>query len=124
MLLGTDLPFIGLLCREEAQQDAASEPLLSSFLYASILGHDSFEKALAFVLANRLANTTLLPTQLFEIFVEVGAYVLCNVCMVWVACCCSHLCMRHMQKSSFNCLQVGHVHGTWCLCALEQSLLC
>ncbi len=31
----------------------------------------SFEKALAFVLANRLANTTLLPTQLFEIFVEV-----------------------------------------------------
>lgn len=33
----------------------------------------SFEKALAFVLANRLADTTLLPTQLFEIFVDVSA---------------------------------------------------
>jgi len=51
--------------------DASEEPLLSSFLYASVLGHDTFEKALAFVLANRLANTTLLPTQLFEIFVDV-----------------------------------------------------
>ncbi|KAG2489051.1 hypothetical protein HYH03_012487 [Edaphochlamys debaryana] len=54
--------------RAEAQADAASEPLLSSFLYASILAHDSFELALAFVLANRLANSTMLPTQLFEIF--------------------------------------------------------
>jgi hypothetical protein len=52
-----------LCCRSEAQADAASEPLLSSFLYASILGHSSFELALAFVLANRLANTTMLPTQ-------------------------------------------------------------
>ncbi|CAD7697988.1 unnamed protein product [Ostreobium quekettii] len=55
----------------EAERDAKSEPLLSSFLYASILAHDSFERALAFVLANRLANATLLPTQLFEIFSEV-----------------------------------------------------
>jgi serine O-acetyltransferase len=54
--------------REEAQRDASSEPLLSSFLYASILAHESFERALAFVLANRLANPTMLPTQLFEIF--------------------------------------------------------
>lgn len=57
--------------RKEAQDDAASEPLLSSFLYASILAHKSFEQALAFVLANRLANPTMLPTQLFEIFLEV-----------------------------------------------------
>ncbi|GFR50325.1 hypothetical protein Agub_g12376, partial [Astrephomene gubernaculifera] len=54
--------------RSEAQADAATEPLLSSFLYASILAHDSFELSLAFVLANRLANSTMLPTQLFEIF--------------------------------------------------------
>lgn len=56
---------------KEAQRDADSEPLLSSFLYASILAHDSFVRALAFVLANRLANATMLPTQLFEIFYEV-----------------------------------------------------
>ena len=58
-------------CRQEAEQDAKSEPLLSSFLYASILAHDSFARALAFVLANRLANATMLPTQLFEIFCDV-----------------------------------------------------
>lgn len=57
--------------RREAQSDAESEPMLSSFLYASVLAHDSFARALAFVLANRLANTTLLSTQLFEVFLEV-----------------------------------------------------
>lgn len=39
--------------RQEAERDAAAEPLLSSFLYGSILCHDSFERALAFVLSNR-----------------------------------------------------------------------
>lgn len=58
-------------CRREAERDAAAEPLLSSFLYATILAHDSFERALAFVLSNRLANTVMLPTQLFETFYEV-----------------------------------------------------
>eukprot|EP00210_Caulerpa_lentillifera_P006218 g5939.t1 len=57
--------------RREADRDAKSEPLLSSFLYASILGHESFDRALAFVLANRLSNQIMLPTQLFEIFNEV-----------------------------------------------------
>jgi hypothetical protein len=57
--------------RREAERDAATEPLLSSFLYATILAHDSFERALAFVLSNRLANTVMLPTQLFETFYEV-----------------------------------------------------
>ncbi len=59
----------------EAQHDASSEPLLSSFLYASILAHDSFELSLAFVLANRLANSTMLPTQVGW----VCALVLCSV---------------------------------------------
>jgi len=54
--------------RREAEKDANDEPLLSSFLYASILSHDSFERSLAFILANRLSNTTLLPTELFELF--------------------------------------------------------
>lgn len=54
--------------RREAEKDAEDEPLLSSFLYASILSHDSFERSLSFILANRLSNTTLLPTELFELF--------------------------------------------------------
>eukprot|EP00878_Enallax_costatus_P026007 GHUV01027876.1.p1 GENE.GHUV01027876.1~~GHUV01027876.1.p1 ORF type:complete len:266 (+),score=66.14 GHUV01027876.1:292-1089(+) len=57
--------------RREAERDAAAEPLLSSFLYATILAHDSFERALAFVLSNRLANAVMLPTQLFETFYAV-----------------------------------------------------
>ena len=54
--------------RREAEADARGEPLLSSFLYASILSHDSFERSLAFVLANRLSDATLLSTELFEVF--------------------------------------------------------
>ena len=51
-----------------AKKDAASEPLLSSYMYMSILSHDTLEQAVSFVLANRLADSTLLPTQLMEIF--------------------------------------------------------
>jgi serine O-acetyltransferase len=50
---------------------AEKEPILSSFLYASVLSHDCFERALAFVLANRLQNPTLLATQLMDIFDDV-----------------------------------------------------
>lgn len=59
-----------LLCanRQEAKREAAFEPLLSSFLYASILAHDSFEQSLAFVLAERLQNTILLASVLFDTF--------------------------------------------------------
>ncbi len=56
--------------RQEAERDARDEPLLSSFLFASILSHESFERSLAFILANRLANTTLLATELFELFYD------------------------------------------------------
>ncbi|KAL2348676.1 hypothetical protein Fmac_002676 [Flemingia macrophylla] len=50
---------------------AEKEPILSSFLYASILAHDCLEQALVFVLANRLQNPTLLATQLLDIFSNV-----------------------------------------------------
>ncbi|KAG6619670.1 hypothetical protein I3842_07G004200 [Carya illinoinensis] len=57
--------------KEEAKLEAEKEPILSSFLYASILSHDCLEQALGFVLANRLQNPTLLATQLMDIFCEV-----------------------------------------------------
>lgn len=53
--------------------DADAEPVLSSFLYGTVLAQASFDKALAFVLANRLASSQLLPTQLMELFGEVLA---------------------------------------------------
>ena len=57
--------------RQEAAEEASKEPLLSSFLYASILSHSSFKQALASVLANRLSDATMLATALFEIFYDV-----------------------------------------------------
>ncbi len=51
-----------------ARRDAEAEPLLSSYMYTSVLSHETLEQALSFVLANRLADSTLLPTQLMEIF--------------------------------------------------------
>lgn len=54
--------------RQEATRDIEGEPMLSSFLFTSILSHDSFGEALAFVLSNRIADETLLPTQLFSLF--------------------------------------------------------
>ncbi|XP_072957019.1 probable serine acetyltransferase 2 [Typha angustifolia] len=57
--------------KEEAKSEAEKEPVLSSFLYASVLSHDCLERALGFVLANRLQNPTLLATQLMDIFDDV-----------------------------------------------------
>ncbi|XP_008802857.1 probable serine acetyltransferase 2 isoform X2 [Phoenix dactylifera] len=57
--------------RDEAKSEAEREPILSSFLYASVLSHDCLERALGFVLANRLQNPTLLATQLMDIFYDV-----------------------------------------------------
>ncbi|CAH1437131.1 unnamed protein product [Lactuca virosa] len=57
--------------RVEAKCEAENEPILSSFLYASILSHDCLERALAFIIANRLQNNTLLETQLMDIFCDV-----------------------------------------------------
>ncbi|KAL2649701.1 hypothetical protein R1flu_017829 [Riccia fluitans] len=66
----TDDP-IWAAIRAEARLEAEREPLLSSFLYASILAHNCFERSLGFVLANRLKNATLLATQLMDIFDDV-----------------------------------------------------
>ncbi|GAB2251858.1 hypothetical protein Droror1_Dr00004705 [Drosera rotundifolia] len=57
--------------KEEAKLEADKEPILNDFLYSSILSHDCLEHALAFVLANRLQNATLLGTLLMDIFCNV-----------------------------------------------------
>lgn len=68
----THPPTSPFACRsKEAQEDAAQEPLLSSFLYASILSHDNFERSLSFVLSNRLSDATFLSTELFEVFYSI-----------------------------------------------------
>ncbi|GAX74909.1 hypothetical protein CEUSTIGMA_g2355.t1 [Chlamydomonas eustigma] len=108
--------------REEAQRDASSEPLLSSFLYASILAHESFERALAFVLANRLANPTMLPTQLFEIFHGIlvsDDNVRCAALADLEACkdrdpACSFLCHALLYFKGYHAIQAHRIaHALW-----------
>ncbi|MGK3738876.1 MAG: hypothetical protein ACI90V_005723 [Bacillariaceae sp.] len=52
------------LMRWEAYQESQREPLLVSFLYSSILNHDSLESSLAFLLANKLSSAAMISTQI------------------------------------------------------------
>jgi serine O-acetyltransferase len=49
--------------RHEAAREAEREPILASFLHATILNHESLEYALSFRLAEKLGSATL-PTML------------------------------------------------------------
>ena len=53
--------------RTETKKEADKEPLLASFLHATILNHTSLENALSFILANKLGSPTLLPISLMEL---------------------------------------------------------
>jgi serine O-acetyltransferase len=58
------------LLRYEAYREAQREPLLVSFLYSTILNHDSLESALAFHLANRLSSPAMISTQIQSLIME------------------------------------------------------
>lgn len=56
--------------RVEAEEEARQEPLLASFLHATILNHKRLENALAFHLANRLESQSMPAILLMEIFLD------------------------------------------------------
>lgn len=56
--------------RVEAMQAAAEEPLLASYLHASILHHDKIEEALSYHLAQKLGHGDLSSLQLREVIRE------------------------------------------------------
>jgi serine O-acetyltransferase len=56
--------------REEVQREAEKEPALASFLHATILNHETLERALSFHLANKLANPAISALQIREIIEE------------------------------------------------------
>ncbi|KAL3938648.1 MAG: hypothetical protein SGBAC_006484 [Bacillariaceae sp.] len=58
------------LMRWEAYQEAQREPLLVSFLYSSILNHDSLESSLAFLLANKISSPAMISTQVQSLVKE------------------------------------------------------
>lgn len=56
--------------RQETKAQVESEPALASFLYATILNHDTLESALSFHLANKLASPAISALQIREIIEE------------------------------------------------------
>jgi len=58
------------LMRWEAYQEAQREPLLVSFLYSSILNHESLESSLAFLLANKLSSAAMISTQVQSLILD------------------------------------------------------
>jgi serine O-acetyltransferase len=59
--------------RQETAIEAANEPILASFLHATILNHDSMEAALSFHLANQLDSPTASALLLREVIEEAFA---------------------------------------------------
>jgi serine O-acetyltransferase len=53
--------------RKEAQAAAEAEPLLGSFLHATILNHETFQNALAFHLADKLGSPTMPSLLLMDL---------------------------------------------------------
>jgi serine O-acetyltransferase len=61
---------IWAMMRETSQKQAAQEPILASFLHATILNHSSLEDALSFHLANKLDSPTASALLIREIIEE------------------------------------------------------
>lgn len=56
--------------RERASERASSEPMLASFLHATVLNHERFEDAVSYHLAGKLSSSTLPAMQLREIILD------------------------------------------------------
>ena len=64
---GTNEDPIWQKIRTEISHEAAQEPILASFLHATILKHDSLEDALSFHLASKLADPSLSAMLIREV---------------------------------------------------------
>ena len=60
--------------RKDAQLEASREPLLASFMHATILSHSSLERALAFHIANLLSSPAMISTQIQALILEVSSW--------------------------------------------------
>jgi serine O-acetyltransferase len=56
--------------REDVAREAQREPMLASFLHATIMGHERLEDALSFRIAEKLASPNLHAMQLREVIDE------------------------------------------------------
>ena len=56
--------------RKGAQELVEKEPLLGGFVYSKILNQPTFERSLAFLLATKLASSTVLASQWNDLFID------------------------------------------------------
>ncbi len=56
--------------RDDAEKLATSEPVLASFVHATVLGHTRLERALSYHLANKLADDGVSALQVHQVFDE------------------------------------------------------
>lgn len=56
--------------RKDAELEAQREPLLASFMHATILSHTSLESSVAFHMANQLSSPAMISTQIQALFIE------------------------------------------------------
>lgn len=70
MTSANDIDLVWERIRKETAADAVDEPILASFLHATILNHDSLETALSFHLANKLDSPTASALLLREVIEE------------------------------------------------------
>ena len=56
--------------QQGAQELAQKEPMLGGFLYSKILNQPTFERSLAFLLATKLANSTILASQWNDLIID------------------------------------------------------
>ena len=59
--------------RRDASFEASREPLLASFMHATILSHTSLERSLAFHIANLLSSPAMISTQIQALILEAFA---------------------------------------------------
>lgn len=108
--------------RNRAFDQASGEPMLASFLYATILNHDSLEDALSFHLANKLDSPALPAISVREVIDEalaedpsIGAAVRADIQAIHErdSACCS-LTTPFLFFKGFHALQAYRVaHWLW-----------
>ncbi len=108
--------------REETASHAAEEPILASYLHATILNHHHLERALSFHLANQLDSPTLSSLLLRDVMLdafssdpEILAAVRADLLAVLDRdSACSELYVPFLYSKGFHALEVHRVsHWLW-----------
>ncbi len=108
--------------RRETEKHAAEEPILASFVHATILNHSELEKALSFHLANKLDSATASSLLLREVMMEAlrdDEYIRCAVRADLLAVeerdsACNELSVPFLYFKGFHALQTHRIaHWLW-----------